>query len=188
MSIGDILDKMAILDIKTKMITDNEKKVYIDREFKLYEEYFKHRDDILYKMLFYINKKIWYLTDEIRLLKYTDEKFSKIANDIFLSNDSRFRIKNKINLEYESAIREQKNMDKKIIKILIGDSQSLDDNILFLCYLFFDYDVVIVYLNDDDYICYKDNKYIFDIRQNIHDTECADLLHMKEIFFYDINI
>ena len=62
-----------------------------------------------------VNKKLWKIEDEIRILernKQFDEKFIKLARNVYITNDERFLIKNKINNLFGSNIKEEKLYQK----------------------------------------------------------------------------
>lgn len=119
-SIGEIIDKMSILKIKSEKITDLKKQKQINEEFnRLKQTLAKHDllgdsfDDFL-KQLYYINLKIWDLEDKIRDKDRRAEfnhEFMQIAKEIHDNNDQRFLIKRKINEEYNSVISEFKSYD-----------------------------------------------------------------------------
>lgn len=119
-SIGELIDKLTILEIKSETITDELKLKNIRYEFESLNKIFKSLNldnDIhdFYNELYDINLTIWNLEDQIREhgknLLYTDDYIilSKIAKKIYVSNDLRSTIKKNINIKYSSDIVEEKS-------------------------------------------------------------------------------
>lgn len=119
-SIGELIDKLTILEIKSKIITDELKLKNIRYEFESLNKIFKSLNldnDIhdFYNELYDVNLTIWNLEDKIRErgknLLYTDDYIilSKIAKNIYVSNDLRSTIKKNINIKYSSDIVEEKS-------------------------------------------------------------------------------
>ena len=116
-SIGELLDKISILEIKQEKIKDSDKLKYIQDEYNvLKEQLFKNvkSDDKLNELfvsLKEINSKLWIIEDDKRLCeKNSDfgEKFIKLSRDIHFLNDKRASIKLEINNETGSKIKEIK--------------------------------------------------------------------------------
>tara|TARA_B100001057_G_C22062720_1_gene648922 strand:- start:83 stop:472 length:390 start_codon:yes stop_codon:yes gene_type:complete len=116
-SIGELLDKISILEIKQVKIKDPEKLKFINSEhFILKDQLDKNvkSDDKLnelYKSLKEINNKLWIIEDEKRQCerdKEFDEKFIKLSRDVHFLNDDRAKIKLKINNLTGSVIKEIK--------------------------------------------------------------------------------
>jgi hypothetical protein len=116
-SLGEVIDKLTILDIKKTEITDIDKLKHIQKEFdelsKLTESYLQDKKlKILYSELIEINYSLWKIEDSLRDLereKRFDDKFIGLAREVYYTNDERFKIKNKINLISNSEIQEQKS-------------------------------------------------------------------------------
>tara|TARA_B100000579_G_scaffold49126_1_gene34224 strand:+ start:182 stop:571 length:390 start_codon:yes stop_codon:yes gene_type:complete len=120
-SIGELLDKISILEIKQEKIKDSDKLKYIQDEYNvLKEQLFKNvkSDDKLnelFESLKEINSKLWVIEDDKRLCeKYSDfsEKFIKLSRDVHFLNDKRAQIKLKINNHTGSKIKEIKEYTK----------------------------------------------------------------------------
>jgi len=112
-SLGEILDKITILELKLHYCINKHQQYNIKKELKE----LKHRLDIsylnddLYKQLQQTNSKLWNLEDQIRQKskhKEYDEHYISYAEDIHKNNDLRAFIKKKINLKYNSNIIEEK--------------------------------------------------------------------------------
>ena len=120
-SIGELLDKISILEIKKKKIKDTEKLKFIDKEHSILkdqlEKNVKYDDELkkLYQSLKEINSKLWLIEDEKRLCekeKDFGEKFIKLSRDVHFFNDDRAKIKLEINNHTGSKIKEIKEYTK----------------------------------------------------------------------------
>ena len=116
-SIGELLDKISILEIKQDKIKDHEKLKFINNEHSILKDQLKRNvksDDKLnnlYQSLKEINAKLWVIEDDKRQCekdKDFGEKFIKLSRDVHFLNDSRAKIKLDINNHTGSAIKEIK--------------------------------------------------------------------------------
>tara|TARA_B100001123_G_scaffold313378_1_gene350532 strand:+ start:101 stop:490 length:390 start_codon:yes stop_codon:yes gene_type:complete len=116
-SVGELLDKISILEIKKEKIKDPEKLKFINDEYNELNEQLKNNfkpDDKLnsfFKSLKEINSKLWIIEDDKRLCeKKSDfgEKFIKLSRDVHFLNDERAKIKLEINKLTKSKIKEIK--------------------------------------------------------------------------------
>ena len=116
-SVGELLDKISILEIKKEKIKDQSKLKFINEEFKLlkdqYDKNVKPDDKInkLFSALKEINNKLWNIENEKRLCeKNSDfgEVFIKTSRDIHFLNDERGKIKLEMNNLTGSKIKEIK--------------------------------------------------------------------------------
>ena len=116
-SIGELLDKISILEIKKEKIKDKDKLEFINYEYNnLKEQLDKNiksdeKLNKLFKSLKEINSKLWIIEDEKRLCeKNSDfgEKFIKVSRNIHFFNDDRAKIKLEINNHTGSKIKEIK--------------------------------------------------------------------------------
>ena len=116
-SIGELLDKISILEIKQEKIKDPEKLKFIKNEHSILKDQLKKNvksDDKLnnlYKSLKEINSKLWVIEDDKRQCekdKDFGEKFIKLSRDVHFLNDDRAKIKLEINNLTGSAIKEIK--------------------------------------------------------------------------------
>ena len=116
-SVGELLDKISILEIKKEKIKDKEKLMFINDEYNILNDQLKKNvktDDKLnqlFKLLKEINAKLWLIEDEKRMYeKNSDfgEKFIKVSRDIHFFNDDRAKIKLEINNHTGSKIKEIK--------------------------------------------------------------------------------
>ena len=116
-SVGELLDKISILEIKKEKIKDPEKLKFINDEYNILNEQLKNNvksDDKLnnlFKSLKEINSKLWVIEDDKRLCeKNSDygEKFIKLSRNVHFLNDDRAKIKLEINKHTKSKIKEIK--------------------------------------------------------------------------------
>ena len=120
-SIGELLDKISILEIKQKNLKDTEKTKIVTKELESLNNTLKNdvniTDEIksLYKDLKAINLKLWDIEDgkrDCERNKDFGEKFIELARGVYIENDNRAKIKNKINQLSGSNISEVKIYDK----------------------------------------------------------------------------
>tara|TARA_B100001996_G_C18332744_1_gene467006 strand:+ start:31 stop:420 length:390 start_codon:yes stop_codon:yes gene_type:complete len=116
-SIGELLDKVSILEIKKEKINDEKKLKFINDEYKILkfelDQNIKSDDTLkkLFNSLKQINLKLWIIEDKKRLCeKNSDfgENFIKLSRDVHFLNDDRAKIKLQINNHTGSNIREIK--------------------------------------------------------------------------------
>ena len=116
-SIGELLDKISILEIKLEKIKDPEKLKFISNEHIILKDQLEKNvksDDKLnkfYQSLKEINIKLWIIEDDKRQCekdKDFGEKFVKLSRDVHFLNDDRAKIKLEINNLTGSAIKEIK--------------------------------------------------------------------------------
>ena len=119
-SLGELVDKISILNIKNKNIKDDEKLKLIREELKLLtitlDGHLKKNDiqeflDALIK----INSELWIIEDQIRdceRSKKFDEKFISLARSVYITNDKRSEIKLNINKKFGSEIVEVKSYEE----------------------------------------------------------------------------
>ena len=116
-SVGELLDKLSILEIKKDKINDAEKLKFINDEYEILKNQFDNNvksDDRLKKLfevLKEINSRLWVIEDAKRLCeKESDfgEKFIKLSRDVHLLNDNRAKLKLEINNYTGSKIKEIK--------------------------------------------------------------------------------
>ena len=116
-SIGELLDKISILEIKQEKIKDPEKLKFINNEHSILkdqlEKNIKTDDKLnnLYQSLKEINAKLWVIEDDKRQCekdKDFGEKFIKLSRDVHFLNDDRAKIKLEINNHTGSVIKEIK--------------------------------------------------------------------------------
>ena len=116
-SVGELFDKISILEIKKDKIQDKEKLKFIIDEYNILKEQMinniktNEKLNSLFDNLKDINSKLWVIEDDKRLCeKNSDfgEKFIKLSRDIHFLNDKRASIKLEINNQTGSKIKEIK--------------------------------------------------------------------------------
>ena len=116
-SVGELLDKISILEIKKEKIKDPEKLKFIHNEHSILKNQLENniktddKLDKLFKSLKEINAKLWIIEDDKRMCeKNSDftENFIKLSRDVHFLNDDRAKIKLEINNHTGSKIKEIK--------------------------------------------------------------------------------
>ena len=116
-SVGELLDKISILEIKKEKIKDPEKLKFISDEHSVLKDQLdqnvKSNNNIesLFQSLKEINAKLWVIEDDKRQCekeKDFTEKFIKLSRDVHFLNDDRAKIKLEINNLTGSKIKEIK--------------------------------------------------------------------------------
>ena len=116
-SVGELLDKISILEIKQGKIKDPEKLKFINNEHSILKSQLEKniksdkKLDKLYVSLKEINSKLWVIEDDKRQCekdKDFGEKFVKLSRDVHFLNDDRAKIKLEINNHTGSTIKEIK--------------------------------------------------------------------------------
>ena len=116
-SVGELLDKISILEIKKDKVKDEEKLKFIINEHEILKEQLDkniktdEKINKLYQSLKEINTKLWVIEDDKRQCeKESDfgEKFIKLSRDVHFLNDDRAKIKLEINNLTGSKIKEIK--------------------------------------------------------------------------------
>jgi hypothetical protein len=116
-SVGELLDKISILEIKQEKIKDPEKLKFINDEHSILKSQFEQnvktdeKLEKLFQSLKEINSKLWVIEDDKRLCekeKDFGEKFIKLSRDVHFLNDDRAKIKLEMNNLTGSKIKEIK--------------------------------------------------------------------------------
>ena len=116
-SVGELLDKISILEIKKEKIKDPEKLTFINNEYNVLKDQFlknvksDEKLDSLFKFLKEINNKLWVIEDDKRLCEKNSDfgdEFIKLSRDVHFLNDERAKIKLEINNHTGSKIKEIK--------------------------------------------------------------------------------
>ena len=119
-SAGELLDKISILAIKKDKIKNPKKLNEIIKESLELQKIAKktlskYSYDIWINLLIEINKKLWEIEDKIRVKELNnqfDSEFIDLARQVYINNDKRFSVKNEININTDSDIKEQKEYIK----------------------------------------------------------------------------
>ena len=117
-SYGELLDKIAILQIKSERMQDAAKLANVRKELAALEALWNAHPaaavDIREALarLKAVNERLWVIEDDIRILEKQrrfDDSFVQLARSVYIENDERARIKKEINLALGSAYVEEKS-------------------------------------------------------------------------------
>ena len=119
-SLGELVDKISILMIKNKNISDSIKLQHVNKELEFLQKTLKKyisEDEInefLLKLV-NINSKLWDIEDDIRECerkKLFDQTFIDLARSVYFTNDERAKVKNDINKTFGSELVEVKSYEE----------------------------------------------------------------------------
>ena len=119
-SFGELLDKIAILQIKSERMTDPAKLANVRNELSALEAtWLAHPVASTYiprlrADLKAVNERLWVIEDDIRMKERAqafDDGFIRLARAVYFENDERARIKKDINLALGSAYVEEKSYE-----------------------------------------------------------------------------
>ena len=119
-SLGELVDKISILMIKEKNISDSIKLKHVTKELEFLQKTLKKYisedkiNEFLLKLV-NINSKLWDIEDDIRECerkKLFDQTFIDLARSVYFSNDERAKIKNDINKTFGSELVEVKSYEE----------------------------------------------------------------------------
>jgi len=117
-SFGELLDKIAILQIKSERMSDQAKLANVRTELSALENTWMAHPAAgnniveLRAKLKAVNERLWVIEDDIRIKEKAqafDDDFVKLARSVYFENDDRARIKKKINLALGSRYVEEKS-------------------------------------------------------------------------------
>ena len=117
-SVGDLIDRISILEIKKLKVTKKSDLAHVNKECQILKKILKKNIKVdkklkkLWKNLKIVNSKVWDLEDQKRLTQKYLEKLATLAKDVYKLNDERAKIKLKINKLTYSNIREVKKYAK----------------------------------------------------------------------------
>ena len=120
-SLGELVDKITILELKSKYIDDTKKLEHVKSELKtlgstlssleLAESLLAQYKDELHD----VNEKLWHIEDDLRnkeARKEFNDEFVELARSVYFTNDKRAEIKKKINVQFGSDLVEEKSYQK----------------------------------------------------------------------------
>ncbi len=116
-SVGELLDKISILEIKKEKIKDSEKLKFINNEHAILKDQLDQnvksdkKLDELFESLKKINSQLWVIEDDKRMCEKNSDfsdRFIKLSRDVHFLNDDRAKIKLEINNYTGSKIKEIK--------------------------------------------------------------------------------
>jgi hypothetical protein len=144
-SVGEAIDKYCILELKSARIQDSKKIVQIHKEMEALSEcrqILSTVDSVYYRMLFYVNEKIWDMTDIVKGMTPENPEFSKISNEIFEFNQKRFRLKKLFNELINSNLQEQKSYSNSHCIIYVKNEETFYSNLAIINYISIQYDTI----------------------------------------------
>ena len=119
-SLGELVDKISILMIKKKNISDSIKLQHVNKELEFLQKTLKKYisedeiNDFILKLV-NINSKLWDIEDDIRECerkKLFDQTFIDLARSVYFTNDERAKVKNDINETFGSELVEVKSYEE----------------------------------------------------------------------------
>ena len=119
-SLGELVDKISILMIKKKNISDSIKLQHVNKELEFLQKTLKKYisedkiNEFLIKLV-NINSKLWDIEDDIRECerkKLFDQTFIDLARSVYFTNDERAKVKNDINKTFGSELVEVKSYEE----------------------------------------------------------------------------
>ena len=119
-SLGELVDKISILIIKQKNITDENKLDHVKKELDFLQKTLmnyiqQEKINNFLENLIKINSKLWDIEDEIRECERNnlfDQKFIDLARSVYFTNDERSKVKNDINKKFGSELVEVKSYEE----------------------------------------------------------------------------
>ena len=118
LSVGELIDKISILELKQKHIKNNEQLKNIVKELNILKPLLKENRleslevNELYLKLYKVNSQLWEIEDKIREKekeKNFDKEFVRLARSVYFTNDKRAQIKKEINIVSGSQLVEEKS-------------------------------------------------------------------------------
>jgi hypothetical protein len=117
-SVGELVDKITILEIKLEKINNSKKLEDVNNELNILNEYFIEIENTdltkLKSKLKETNLKLWKIEDDIRICEKNQnfgDDFISLARAVYTTNDERFRFKNLINEIFSSEVKEVKSYE-----------------------------------------------------------------------------
>ena len=195
-SLGEAIDKLSILDIKLDKITDYRRdnvKIEFDLLYKMLKVNL-NKYNLFYKIMKIINLEIWDMMNLLRDAEEYNHDYMILCKECMISNDIRFRIKNKINYISNCSLKEQKGY--KIIRILFDTRNEkiiLEDLLKPIKYYSFLYDEIIIITNKENEKLFE-NEFGYDptikimkvLDKNTSYKKVFDLTYIKEYTLEDI--
>ena len=116
-SVGELLDKMSILEIKLDEVINVDSRKEINKEYKILKKLQKSKVEmtdkmkLLFKDIKNVNLNLWNIEDKLRICeknKDFGQNFVKLARNVYFNNDKRSKIKREMNKISDSDIKEIK--------------------------------------------------------------------------------
>ena len=119
-SIGEAIDKLTILQIKSERINASDKLVNVNKELGILKSELDKIDRLWERVadplarLKTVNEELWVIEDEIRVKEFRkefDEEFIRLARAVYVTNDKRAEVKKEINMLLGSELIEEKSYE-----------------------------------------------------------------------------
>ena len=116
-SVGELLDKVSILEIKLDKVKNEDSRKEINKEYKILKELQKSKVEmtdkmkLLFKDIKNVNQNLWNIEDKLRICeknKDFGQSFVELARNVYFNNDKRSKIKREMNKISDSDIKEIK--------------------------------------------------------------------------------
>ena len=120
-SVGELFDKITILEIKRVKIKDKNKLIHVKKELALLKKIIRDKKinkkniSKLISQLKNINLRLWNVEDKLRIHeknKSFKSEFITLARKVYFMNDKRAKFKNEINIQTKSQINEVKSYEE----------------------------------------------------------------------------
>jgi hypothetical protein len=119
-SLGELVDKITILEIKLERFPQGEKRMNVEREWRALTDKLHEVLDLdgraalepFQRKLAAVNRELWSIEDDIRDCERGgsfDDRFIQLARRVYRTNDERSRIKMEINEAFGSDLKEEKS-------------------------------------------------------------------------------
>ncbi len=117
---GELIDKITILEIKSRRILDDAKLANVRNELDLLNATWANSDDAQADIaderaqLLEVNQKLWEIEDQLRLKERAqafDPEFIELARSVYFRNDERAALKRAINIKLGSPLTEEKSYE-----------------------------------------------------------------------------
>lgn len=174
-SIGEAFDKLSILELKLKYITDPQKRECVQLEY----DYLSGVVDpatipFFYKCLVHVNETIWQAQERLRSSTVGSTEYVEDVDLVLRYNDARCRVKEKINANQGGQFREKKSYNSK--KLLLFPHQGMGDQLTMVGavrYLSLFYDEILLVVR---------RCYIYSVRQMYSDDRSIDFKMIDDIY------
>ena len=120
-SLGEVVDKITILELKKQHLSNSKAVENVEKELVMLlaslkkSPYKSILDDPMMDELRSVNRRLWDIEDQIRLAEQSgdfDQSFVSLARSVYIENDRRARVKRNINVGYSSGLIEEKSYVK----------------------------------------------------------------------------
>ena len=117
-SVGEVLDKITILQIKQEKIEDSTKRKNVSKELELLQSRVQVRiPNDLISQLKQVNEQLWDIEDQIRICEKNQDfgtEFIQLARSVYITNDKRAELKREINVYTNSELIEEKSYQRNL--------------------------------------------------------------------------